>query len=87
MPQSFNTIVENFKILSNLHKRYGKTIRIWNIKMNPIIITSDADLCEMILNSSRLITKSDLYDDMLVPWLGTGLLTSTGKSDDIEELF
>nr|XP_036231701.1 uncharacterized protein LOC106622644 [Bactrocera oleae] len=42
------------------------------------MIVSDANDMEFILTSKSLIDKSDIYD-MLHPWLGTGLLTSTGR--------
>ncbi|NXM47334.1 CP4V2 protein, partial [Gymnorhina tibicen] len=43
----------------------------------PVIILYHPDSVEVILNSSKHIEKSYLYD-FLHPWLGTGLLTSTG---------
>ncbi|CAD7012862.1 unnamed protein product [Ceratitis capitata] len=42
------------------------------------IIVTDAKDLEYILTSKTMIDKSDVYD-MLHPWLGTGLLTSTGR--------
>lgn len=46
--------------------------------MKPVIIAADADFNEAVLRSTKLITKSKAYDTF-VPWLGTGLLISTGK--------
>ncbi|NWI96821.1 CP4V2 protein, partial [Pitta sordida] len=43
----------------------------------PVLILYHADSVEVILNSSKHIEKSYLYT-FLHPWLGTGLLTSTG---------
>ncbi|CAD5117463.1 DgyrCDS6230 [Dimorphilus gyrociliatus] len=52
-------------------------IRLW-IGHVPYVIIFQADYVEKLLSSSRLITKSDDYS-YLLPWLGTGLLTSTGR--------
>ncbi|KFP18953.1 cytochrome P450 4V2 [Egretta garzetta] len=43
----------------------------------PIMVLYHPDSVEVILNSSKHIDKSYLYK-FLQPWLGTGLLTSTG---------
>ncbi|NXE15798.1 CP4V2 protein, partial [Lophotis ruficrista] len=43
----------------------------------PLLILCHADSVEVILTSSKHIEKSYLYK-FLQPWLGTGLLTSTG---------
>ncbi|NXE24461.1 CP4V2 protein, partial [Ardeotis kori] len=43
----------------------------------PLVILCHADSVEVILTSSKHIEKSYLYK-FLQPWLGTGLLTSTG---------
>lgn len=42
------------------------------------MFVSDPKDLEFILTSKSLIDKSDVYD-MIHPWLGTGLLTSTGR--------
>ncbi|NXF75492.1 CP4V2 protein, partial [Sclerurus mexicanus] len=44
----------------------------------PVMILYHPDNVEVILNSSKHIEKSYLYN-FLHPWLGTGLLTSTGE--------
>ncbi|XP_062431666.1 cytochrome P450 4V2 isoform X2 [Rhea pennata] len=43
----------------------------------PVMVLYDPDSVEVILSSSKHIEKSYLYK-FLQPWLGTGLLTSTG---------
>ncbi|NWX17662.1 CP4V2 protein, partial [Aegotheles bennettii] len=43
----------------------------------PVVVLYHPDSVEVILNSSKHIEKSFLYK-FLHPWLGTGLLTSTG---------
>jgi len=43
----------------------------------PIVSIVDPDYAREILSSSRHISKGDTYF-VLLPWLGTGLLTSTG---------
>lgn len=45
---------------------------------HPEIMVTDPSLAEAILGSQKLIEKSDEYD-FLSQWLGTGLLTATGK--------
>lgn len=54
---------QNFRVLIGLYRN--------------IVVTNAKDL-EFILTSKTLIDKSDIYD-MLHPWLGTGLLTATGR--------
>ncbi|NXU36597.1 CP4V2 protein, partial [Drymodes brunneopygia] len=44
----------------------------------PVMVLYDPDCVEVILSSSKHIEKSYLYR-FLHPWLGTGLLTSTGE--------
>ncbi|XP_042857603.1 cytochrome P450 4C1-like isoform X2 [Penaeus japonicus] len=55
---------------------YGEVMRIWIANM-PYAVISGAEAVEVILSSKRHIDKSRDYT-FLHPWLGTGLLTSTG---------
>ncbi|NXY27453.1 CP4V2 protein, partial [Pomatorhinus ruficollis] len=61
---------------------YAEEFRSWPlfklwIGPVPVMILYHPDSVEVILNSSKHIEKSYLYK-FLHPWLGTGLLTSTG---------
>ncbi|KAH0813614.1 hypothetical protein GEV33_009177 [Tenebrio molitor] len=47
-------------------------------RYHPVTKTSDYNVLEYILSSSKLLTKSDDYR-YAKPWLGTGLLTSEGQ--------
>ncbi|XP_013913094.1 PREDICTED: cytochrome P450 4V2 [Thamnophis sirtalis] len=57
--------------------RYVPLLKLW-IGPYPHLILYHQDTVEVILRSSTFIEKSYLYR-FLQPWLGTGLLTSTGK--------
>ncbi|NXU83422.1 CP4V2 protein, partial [Xiphorhynchus elegans] len=62
---------------------YAEEFRSWPlfklwIGPLPVMVLYHPDNVEVILNSSKHIEKSYLYD-FLHPWLGTGLLTSTGE--------
>ncbi|XP_063166746.1 cytochrome P450 4V2 [Candoia aspera] len=57
--------------------RYVQLLKFW-IGPLPYIILYHQDTVEVILRSSTFIKKSYLYQ-FLQPWLGTGLLTSSGK--------
>lgn len=52
---------------------------MWPVDMKPIVVIADATLNELVLRSTKLITKSKAYDTF-IPWLGTGLLISTGTN-------
>ncbi|XP_067154090.1 cytochrome P450 4V2 isoform X1 [Apteryx mantelli] len=56
--------------------RHLPLFKLW-IGPLPVMILYDPDSVEVILSSSKHIEKSYLYK-FLQPWLGTGLLTSTG---------
>ncbi|KAF4791748.1 cytochrome P450 4V2 [Turdus rufiventris] len=63
-------------------QHYAEEFRSWPlfklwIGPVPVMILYHPDSVEVILNSSKHIEKSYLYK-FLHPWLGTGLLTSTG---------
>ncbi|KAK6622117.1 hypothetical protein RUM44_001924 [Polyplax serrata] len=55
---------------------YGRFTRIWLGHSVSIVISKPEDV-EVLLSSTREITKSDDYAH-LFEWIGTGLLTSTG---------
>ncbi|ELT89566.1 hypothetical protein CAPTEDRAFT_162759 [Capitella teleta] len=52
-------------------------MRYW-LGTHPTIALTRGDTAEAMFNSSKHMTKSSLYN-FLHPWLGTGLLTSTGS--------
>ncbi|XP_042869049.1 cytochrome P450 4c3-like [Penaeus japonicus] len=56
---------------------YGKISRAW-LGPQPYCLISDARAAEVILSSQKHLDKSRDYN-FLHPWLGTGLLTSTGS--------
>lgn len=53
------------------------TIGLW-LGPVPLIAVINPQHAKEILESNEVITKAEEYD-ILFPWLGTGLLTSTGK--------
>ncbi|XP_028304023.1 cytochrome P450 4V8 [Gouania willdenowi] len=57
--------------------RNAPLIKLW-LGPQAFVILFHAENVEVIVSSSVHITKSELYD-FLHPWLGTGLLTSTGQ--------
>ncbi|KAJ6622133.1 Cytochrome P450 4C1, partial [Pseudolycoriella hygida] len=57
---------------------YGSIYRIW-IGSRLAFVVTDPKVCELVFsNSTKYLEKSSLYD-FLIPWLGTGLLLSTGQ--------
>ncbi|ELK37959.1 Cytochrome P450 4V2 [Myotis davidii] len=57
--------------------RHVPMIKIW-LGTVPVIVMYKAEIIEVILTSSKQIDKSYLYR-FVEPWLGLGLLTSTGN--------
>ncbi|XP_030388342.1 cytochrome P450 4e2-like [Scaptodrosophila lebanonensis] len=58
--------------------QYGRdNYRFWIGYYSNVLLTNPKSL-EFVLSSNTLIQKSDIYD-MLHPWLGLGLLTSSGN--------
>ncbi|NWI15096.1 CP4V2 protein, partial [Crypturellus soui] len=67
-----------FKQLQHYSEEFRKLplLKLW-VGPLPVLVLYDPDSVEVILSSSRHIEKSYMYK-FLEPWLGTGLLTSTG---------
>nr|XP_021183869.2 cytochrome P450 4g15-like [Helicoverpa armigera]WRX06070.1 CYP4G10 [Helicoverpa armigera] len=65
------------KFCLDLTKTYGTVFRAW-VGSNLLIFLLDADDIEVILNSQIHIDKADEYR-FFEPWLGDGLLISTGS--------
>ena len=68
-------------MLTNLMKylkEYGDTVIVHDGMFSFGVVTIDYEFNELILNSSVHIDKAFQYQ-YLRPWLGNGLLTSTGK--------
>ncbi|XP_058822316.1 cytochrome P450 4d2-like [Topomyia yanbarensis] len=63
--------------LQNMIAEWGKCFRVW-IGTNLIVFVTDAQKVEILLSSQKMLDKSIQYD-FLRPWLGDGLLTSTGR--------
>lgn len=65
-------------LLFDMIKKYGSVMRLWIGPINLVIVVSNPRDVEVILNSTTHIRKSGMYN-MIVPWLGDGLLLSYGK--------
>ncbi|EDS33496.1 cytochrome P450 4d10 [Culex quinquefasciatus] len=63
--------------LHALSKEWGKCFRIW-LGVDLLIFLMDARKVETILSSQKFLDKSIEYD-FIRPWLGDGLLTSSGR--------
>ncbi|XP_055694693.1 cytochrome P450 4d2-like [Lutzomyia longipalpis] len=66
-----------FDLLQEGVRHFGDVSRVWVLNMLFISIT-DPEYVEPILNSSTHISKAQDYS-FLQPWLGDGLLLTTGK--------
>ena len=68
-----------FDIFEKLRNELGS---VYHFTLDPfdkgVVIVSDSKVAEGILSNQKLLDKTDDYDRVSV-WLGTGLLTSTGK--------
>ncbi|XP_063230569.1 cytochrome P450 4C1-like [Bacillus rossius redtenbacheri] len=62
--------------MMDLAKKYGSLYRLW-VGTNLFVILSDPDLIEVILSSNVQLDKGTNYK-FTFPWIGDGLLTSTG---------
>ncbi|KFB40897.1 AGAP002419-PA-like protein [Anopheles sinensis] len=63
--------------VSNLKNKYGNLFRVW-IGNRLALFCTNVKYNEIVLSSQKLLRKSELYK-FLVPWLGDGLLLSTGQ--------
>ncbi|XP_037933996.1 probable cytochrome P450 4d14 [Teleopsis dalmanni] len=76
-----STINENTETIYNFNKlmrsEYGKIWRLWFFHHDGIFV-QDPKFFESILSSQQVISKNNLYN-LLIPWLGDGLLLSTGS--------
>ncbi|XP_053258392.1 cytochrome P450 4V2-like isoform X2 [Podarcis raffonei] len=69
---AFSQVIRSTEMLRNI-----PLLLLW-VGPLPFLILYHPDTVEVVLSSSKHITKSDPYK-FLHPWLGTGLLTSTGS--------
>lgn len=58
---------------------YGRIFKVHDGPFSAIIVVTDPKFMEYILSSPKHIDKAAQYT-YLENWLGTGLLTSTGKN-------
>ncbi|KAL0278413.1 UNVERIFIED_CONTAM: hypothetical protein PYX00_000242 [Menopon gallinae] len=76
----FDIAVRRENVMKGLMSRpgiYGPIYRTWMGSI-PIVHVSKPEFVEVILNSSKHTRKGNFYR-FLHPWLGSGLLTSSGK--------
>lgn len=70
---------ELFDVLEEMSDKLGP---VYQFTLDPFdngtFVVSDVKVAEGILSSQKLLDKGDDYD-LIRPWLGDGLLTSTGK--------
>ncbi|KAL5237900.1 hypothetical protein ACI65C_005310 [Semiaphis heraclei] len=66
-----------FRLLLEWHSKFGDTYQLW-IGLRPFIAMADADHIQQILNSPTHIDKNLEYN-LLLPFIGTGLVTSSGS--------
>ncbi|GMS92779.1 hypothetical protein PENTCL1PPCAC_14954, partial [Pristionchus entomophagus] len=73
--------VTPFRLVERMNKMVketgGQLMKLWFLGDNVYIPTNGQTL-KYILDSNEEITKGDEYN-FIIPWLGTGLLTSTGN--------
>ncbi|XP_076242843.1 cytochrome P450 4C1 [Calliopsis andreniformis] len=68
---------ELWKTVRRLNNQYYPIYRLWTVMFPMINIRHPNDI-EVILGNSKSTQKSLVYD-LLIPWFGTGLLTSAGR--------
>ncbi|EFA01323.1 cytochrome P450 4BR3 [Tribolium castaneum] len=71
------TTVDLLHSFMNLQDKYGTVVKVWLGPRLHLLITKP-EMVEFFLNSTVHLNKSDGYD-LFKPWLGDGLLVSTGS--------
>uniref|UniRef100_A0A182QL51 Cytochrome P450 n=1 Tax=Anopheles farauti TaxID=69004 RepID=A0A182QL51_9DIPT len=71
------TPAEFLQLLGRLIVQYGKCLRVWLGTQLIVLVTDPKDI-EVLLSSPKYIDKSSEYD-FIRPWLGEGLLISSGR--------
>ena len=66
-----------YRQLLEFADQFDRLYVLW-IGIHPVIISGRVEYAEAILSSQKILTKSTFYQ-YLEEWLGTGLLTSSGK--------
>ncbi|XP_001952110.2 cytochrome P450 4C1 [Acyrthosiphon pisum] len=66
-----------FRLLLEWHSKFGDTYQLW-IGLRPFIAMANADHIQQILKSTVHIDKNLEYN-LLLPFIGTGLVTSSGS--------
>ncbi|CRK87607.1 CLUMA_CG001403, isoform A [Clunio marinus] len=73
------SLKELFDWLENMKSRLGPVYHIsFHLFDDGHIMMADAEMAEDILSSHKFLTKVGIYD-LMRPWLGDGLLLSSGK--------
>ncbi|XP_069680183.1 cytochrome P450 4C1-like isoform X3 [Periplaneta americana] len=76
LPYIFAKPEEYLDICVTLMTKYKPVMKFW-LGPIPVVAISSPDYVETVLSNTKMIEKSVVYS-LLHPWLGTGLLTSTG---------
>lgn len=71
------TFVDSYRVRREITEKYKPLFRSW-AGYYPIVHLTKPEYLEIVMNSVVNIKKSSFYDT-LRPWLGDGLLTSSGK--------
>ncbi|XP_056639141.1 cytochrome P450 4c3-like [Diorhabda sublineata] len=68
---------EYLQEIASTFEEYGDLVKVYKGPLQTILLVGNEKFVEFLLSSSKLIDKSDEYDNLKM-WLGNGLLTSTG---------
>lgn len=74
-----NFVSDFLDTLGRYLNTYGRTVLIYDGAISKVVAISDCKFLELVLSSIKFIDKSLNYT-YFQNWLGTGLLTSTGKT-------